>query len=206
MLRKKLYPKTERVKLERSVIVTEKLDGSNLGFFKLNGKLYIATRSHIIALEEIGECKSVVKYRGLYGFLEKNGADLEARMNEGSCFFCEWMGMGKLPYGKHFITEKTRAYMFAKANVTDDFTTVGLKYDPALFIYPFVDQVIPDYIGVVPVVAECNELLSIAELDDLYDIYTGAVERPVEGFVVNTEGSIRKYVRFKNGKFGDHFE
>lgn len=40
----KLYPKTTRMGKEKSQL-TEKLDGSNLGFFKLNNKVYVAQRN-----------------------------------------------------------------------------------------------------------------------------------------------------------------
>lgn len=39
-----LYPKTTRMGKEKSQL-TEKLDGSNLGFFKLNNKVYVAQRN-----------------------------------------------------------------------------------------------------------------------------------------------------------------
>ena len=31
-----LYPKTSRVKLDNKIVITEKLDGSNIGFFKVD--------------------------------------------------------------------------------------------------------------------------------------------------------------------------
>lgn len=34
MIKKTLYPKTRRVKLKSKVVITEKLDGSNIGFSK----------------------------------------------------------------------------------------------------------------------------------------------------------------------------
>lgn len=36
MIKKQLYPKTKRVGLKNEVVITEKLDGSNIGFYKLN--------------------------------------------------------------------------------------------------------------------------------------------------------------------------
>lgn len=39
-----LYPKTERVKLNNKIVITEKLDGSNIGFFKVNRKTINCTK------------------------------------------------------------------------------------------------------------------------------------------------------------------
>ena len=33
MIKKTLYPKTKRVKFKNKVVITEKIDGSNIGFF-----------------------------------------------------------------------------------------------------------------------------------------------------------------------------
>jgi len=51
MIKKSLYPKTKRLsKNSKKIVVTEKLDGSNIGFFKLNGELVIATRNNILTV------------------------------------------------------------------------------------------------------------------------------------------------------------
>ena len=48
MIKKEIYPKTQRVICEGAKIqITEKLDGSNLVIFKLNDDLYIAQRNTI---------------------------------------------------------------------------------------------------------------------------------------------------------------
>lgn len=57
MEKKMLYPKTKRVKFKNKVVITEKLDGSNIGFFKVNGELLIALRSNILRMSEIEENK-----------------------------------------------------------------------------------------------------------------------------------------------------
>ena len=55
MIKKTIYPKTERVKISSENVceITEKLDGSNLCIFKLNEKLYIAQRNNIYGVDEI---------------------------------------------------------------------------------------------------------------------------------------------------------
>ena len=65
MIKKTLYPKTKRVTFKNRVVITEKLDGSNIGFFKVNGKLLIAQRNNIISIDEIEENKGML-YQGLY--------------------------------------------------------------------------------------------------------------------------------------------
>ena len=48
MIKKEIYPKTKRVSCKgNKVYITEKLDGSNLVFFKKNNELYIAQRKSI---------------------------------------------------------------------------------------------------------------------------------------------------------------
>lgn len=44
------------------------------------------------------------------------------------------------------------------------------------------------------------------KLDELYDNYCKKTNRNVEGFVVNYENRITKYVRMKNGKLTEHFD
>ena len=55
MIKKTIYPKTERVKISNENVceITEKLDGSNLCIFKLNEKIYIAQRNNIYTIDEI---------------------------------------------------------------------------------------------------------------------------------------------------------
>lgn len=47
MIKKTLYPKTKRVQYKNRVVITEKLDGSNIGFFKINGGLIIAQNNNV---------------------------------------------------------------------------------------------------------------------------------------------------------------
>ena len=66
MIRKGIYPKTKRVScLSDKVYITEKLDGSNLVFFKKDDELYIAQRNNILKFGELEENKGVL-YKGLY--------------------------------------------------------------------------------------------------------------------------------------------
>ena len=203
MIKKEIYPKTKRVKLAGGkVYVTEKLDGSNLCFFKKDEEMYIAQRNSIYKFSELEENKDKL-YKGLYQWIEDNKEALNDIYN-GAVICGEWLGMGKLKYDVGEFDK--RWYMFAKANINDDFQLYNLIYDHSLFIYPFQSQEIPKCIGVVPEVAELNVLPNKEHLDSLYEKYRAKVNRDVEGFVVNYNNIINKYVRMKNGKIQDHHE
>lgn len=202
MIKKEIYPKTPRMKVDgEKVYLTEKLDGSNLVFLKKNDELYFCQRNNIIALRELDEAKDKV-YKGLYQWLKDYGQILKDNIHEGSAICGEWLGMGTL---KYTIDEfDKRWYMFAKANVDDDFNLYNMKYDHELFIYPFVGQTIPIFIGIVPEVAELTVLPNKKHLDSLYERYTAQVGRNVEGFVINYQNIICKYVRMKSGKIVEY--
>lgn len=200
MIKNTLYPKTKRVQYKNRVVITEKLDGSNIGFFKINGELIIAQRNNIILLNEIEECKNVL-YGGLYGWLKEYGEDLQNKLIEGSGFFGEWIGMGKIKY----TDLDKRVYMFAKANYVKG-EIRNLYYEHELFIYPFENQEFPEYIGIVPVVEERETFPDIETLDYKYEIYKTKVDRNVEGFIIAQNNNVNKYVRMKNGKLEAHHE
>lgn len=196
-----LYPKTRRVGSTKvGTEITEKLDGSCLGFFQLEGSLYIAQRNNIFSLETaLGSCRKKL-YKGLAGFLEDKGEDLENELQFGACIFGEWIGMGRISYGPDF----GKFHQFAKCNIDDDLTLKNLYYDRDLFKWSFVSQEQPEYILTVPLVATMETPPAVSELDTMYDLYTAEQQRNVEGFIVNTGNSITKYVRMKNGKLEEH--
>lgn len=203
MIKKEIYPKTQRVSCGgEKVEITEKLDGSNLCIFKKEDKLYIAQRNTIICYDELDECKDSL-YKGLYQWLKDNYNSLCVIRNN-SVVCGEWLGMGKL---KYTIDEfDKRFYMFAKANIDDDFNLYNIYYYHSLFIYPFEDSVIPSCIGIVPVAYTIQYVPDKENLDKLYAKYSEQIGRNVEGFVVNYNNNIRKYVRMKNGKLQEHFD
>lgn len=172
MLKKSIYPKTTRfIRVNKGITITEKLDGSNCAIYKKDGKLYIALRNTIFELSEIvNDPESRDKlYKGLYGWIDKHGAWLLSNMHENSVICGEWLGMGELKYP----TFTNRFFMFAKANIDkDELKLVNVKYDHNLFIFPFVEKSIPDFIGVVPLVKHCDTYPTIDELDNLYEEYT----------------------------------
>ena len=204
MIKKEIYPKTKRVSCKGDkVYITEKLDGSNLVIFKKDDELYVAQRKNIFKISELEEVKGIL-YKGLYQWLVDNKDVLINELHDNSAICGEWLGMGCL---KYTIDEfDKRWYMFAKANIDDEFNLYNLNYDHSLFIYPFVSQEIPNFIGIVPEVVELNILPIKEHLDSIYEKYCNKVNRNVEGFVVNYKNIITKYVRMKNGKLQEHFD
>ena len=204
MIKKEIYPKTKRVSCTgSSVYVTEKLDGSNMCIFKKEDKLYIAQRKNIICEDEFEEAKEIM-YKGLYEWLKEHKDYLKKHLINDACICGEWLGMGRL---KYTIDEfDKRIYMFAKANIDDEFNLYNLIYEHNLFIYPFDNKELPSFIGIVPEVAELNVIPTKEHLDSIYTKYCEKVNRNVEGFVVNYKNIITKYVRMKNGKLQEHFD
>lgn len=203
MLKKEIYPKTKRVSCTGDkVYITEKLDGSNLVIFKKQDELFIAQRNNIFIFSELDEMRDKL-YRGLYQWLNENKETLYDLHND-SAICGEWIGMGCLKYPMDEFDKKY--YMFAKANIDDNFNLYNLIYDHKLFIYPFQSQEIPKSIGVVPEVAELNVIPTKEHLDSIYTKYCEKLNRNVEGFVVNYKNIISKYVRMKNGQLREHFD
>lgn len=214
-LKQSLYPKTSRASdNNRDFLITEKLDGSNLAIFKLEDKIYVAQRNFIFRWEDVTPSDTI--YKGLVGWMEEHHDHLLANMHNKSAIVGEWIGMGKIPYAGAL---EHRFYMFAKANVeleevNDDdgklfehkLVMKTILYNRDLFIYPFVDQTIPDYIGLVPVVSVRKTIPTIKDLDSLYDELVEARPYTPEGFIVNLPDNrtVLKYVRHKNGKLVDH--
>lgn len=157
----------------------------------------------IIFWHELTEQKQLL-YKGLFNWLVVNKEELE-KLNEGSVICGEWLGMGVLKYYPDDGFNK-RFYMFAKANIDEELSLYNIYYDHELFVYPFEGQQIPDCIGVVPVVDRLDHVPTKEELDEIYDRYMKSVERNVEGFVINYENTIKKYVRMKSGKLQEHFD
>ena len=214
MLKKTIYPKTTRLGKDTSgVLITEKLDGANLSFLKRHDddELYIAQRNIIFTLEELLSDDKVIEqklYKNLKPWLSEHGEDLKERLNNGSAICGEWLGMG----GKINYKERLDKlfYMYAKANVKEDFGLYNIYYDHTLFNYPFVDQEFPTYIGRVPAIEALSEFPTVEKMDYLYKVYVKQLnnyhdtEQRVEGFCITDGETIRKYVRLKNGKLTEH--
>ena len=204
MIKKQIYPKTQRLNCDGDKIyVTEKLDGSNLVIFKKENKLYIAQRNNIMCIDEIEDNKNTL-YKGLYQWLIDNSNDLLSELNNDSAICGEWLGMGQIKYSIDEFDK--RYYMFAKANINDNMELYNIIYNHELFIYPFINQNIPKFIGVVPEVKTLNILPNKEQLDGIYEKYCQKVGRNVEGFVINYNNSIQNYVRMKNRKLSEHFD
>lgn len=210
MIKKTLYPKTKRLEGKKEIVtITEKIDGSNLSFFKLDGELYIAQRNNIYTLTEAMGVDTITKnvmYKHLYEFLANYGSELKADLQEKAVVSGEWIGMGRIDYGD--VTQ--RFLQFAKGRVNEEMELTKLNYNHELFKWSFISQEVPQFIGVVPVVVITDEFPTKEELDSLYESYSDRVAQDqghlVEGFVVAVgNDSISKYVRFKDGAMKEHF-
>ncbi len=205
-MKKTLYPKTSRIGNEKvKVILTEKLDGSNLCFANVEGRLLVAQRNNYFFYDDLEEGDTQKFYKGLGGWLEQHADKLLESIYEGSAICGEWIGMGKISYKLD-----KRFYAFAKGRIDWqvnelDPTLIKINYNPSLLKYAFNEQEMPDFIGQVPVAYELDVVPTVKELDDLYDEYVQTTDTNVEGFVIaiNNE-TIKKYVRFKEGKLTPH--
>ena len=94
MIKKSIYPKTNRIcNNEITYEITEKIDGSNLVFAKLNGKLLICQRNYILTREELDKHNA---YGGLIGWLDEYGDTLLNLLNEKSAIINEYQNNIKL--------------------------------------------------------------------------------------------------------------
>lgn len=205
-----IYPKTNRFsENEKGFVLTEKLDGSNLGIGRVGETIYVCQRNYVFTLEEIIE-GTKLEYKGLKGWLEEHKQELKELIYDGSIMFGEWLGMGKISY-LHLDKFKNRFYMFAKGRISlkdDNLELSNLVYDLDLLHYVFTTQEFPDFISRVPLVRELKDL-SLENLDNLYESYVEKEGRKIEGFVIYDKRSkvIKKYVRYdRDGKLVPHKE
>ena len=206
MIKLTLYPKTTRYsESEKGYIITEKLDGSNLGIGRIGEQVYICQRNYVIPLEEVQHGSNVV-YKGLTEFCREYEEQLKELIYDGSIIFGEWLATGKLKYLHLDKFNSNRFYIFAKGRINlknNNLELSNLVYDPSLLHYAFTNQEIPDFISTVPIVDTEINSVSTEVLDNLYEVYCNEEQRQVEGFIIldKSSNTIRKYVRYnREGK------
>ncbi len=195
-MKKTLYPKTKRI-WDSNITITEKLDGSNLWIFNLGWELIIAQRNNVFKLSELIKENA---YEWLRWWIEENKDEL--LFQDWSWVFWEWIWMWCIWYWEAL---DKKFYIFAKANINEEFEVRNILYKESLFIYPFINQEIPECMWVVEIIYEWKALW-IDWLNEFYDNYCGRVNRIVEWFIINSQWSILKYVRFKGWKLTNHKE
>ena len=136
-------------------------------------------------------------YKWLYQWFLDNKDSLDIR--EWSGIFWEWIWMWKISYPD--LDKKF--YVFAKANISEELEISNLYYDRKLFIYPFESQILPTCFGLVDKL-EYNWPTDKESLDKFYEEYKKEKKREVEWFIINTDNSIRKYIRMKNWELSEH--
>ena len=145
----KLYPSTNRTGADTGeILVTEKLDGSNLGIGKKDGEIYLAFRNNVILARNYDKPgnKELV-YNGLSQWLKDNLDSLEKDIVEGAWMYGEWIGMAHIKYPFNHTFN-----MFAKANLVGEFERLkNLNYNRELFKYVFTEQEIPEYVRLVQI-------------------------------------------------------
>ena len=210
MIKMTLYPKTSRFsENEKGYVLTEKLDGSNLGIGKIGEQIYICQRNYVFTLEEIID-GAELGYKGLRDWLIEHEHELKELIYDGSIMFGEWIGMGKISY-LHLDKFKNRFYVFAKGRIKlndDKLELSNLVYDLGLLHYVFTNQEFPNFISKVPFVDKLKDI-SVENLDTVYNEYINKENRKVEGFVIYDIRSkiIKKYVRYnREGKLVPHKE
>jgi hypothetical protein len=210
MIKMTLYPKTTRYsENEKGYVLTEKLDGSNLGIGRIGEQIYICQRNYVFTLEEIIN-GTKLEYKGLRNWLVEHEQELKELIYDGSIMFGEWLGMGKISY-LHLDKFKNRFYVFAKGRIKLDnykLELSNLVYDLSLLHYIFTTQEFPEFISRVPLVDKLKDI-SIENLDIVYNNYIDKENRKVEGFVIYDIRSkvIKKYVRYnRNGQLVPHKE
>lgn len=208
MIKMILYPKTTRFsEKEKGYVLTEKLDGSNLGIGRIDEQIYICQRNCVFTLKEVIDGANL-EYKGLKDWLMEHKNDFKDLIYNKSIIFGEWLGMGKIKY-LHLDKFKNRFYMFAKGRIVlnnDILELSNLVYDLDLLHYVFNAQEFPNFISKVPYVDTIKDI-SIECLNLIYNDYINKENRKVEGFIIydKVSKSIRKYVRYnRSGKFIPH--
>ncbi|WP_289767448.1 RNA ligase family protein [Faecalibaculum rodentium] len=202
MIKRTLYPETPRIpEKTNNGVVTEKMDGENLTILKYNGELLIAQRNKIFNKDEVFSDGNI-GYKGLKGWAREHWEWFDMYLNDNTALCGEWMVGRAKSYPPEVVDKKF--YIFATAKVMPGLSLWDFDYyrehvDNAFGISEeFLDL---NWLGFVPTVKRIYKFPNKDELDEIYEQYCKYVGgRKVEGFVINTNNMIYKYVRMKNGE------
>ncbi len=203
-----VYPKTKRIsKTDFVWQITEKMDGSNLTFFKFDDDLYLATRNNVFNWTGEKPTSQYIQYKGLFGWMENYSKLLYEKLNNHEALFGEWLGMGKIKYEDYFPQFNLFAYGYMHQNKDGKFEARYINRDLNKITDFLVEHDLNRDFITVPFV-DYTDSLSPDLIDWYYNKYRDEKSREVEGFILTNldSGEVRKYVRYKGGKMTEHWK
>ena len=203
-----VYPKTKRIsKTDFVWQITEKMDGSNLTFFKFDDDLYLATRNNVFNWTVEKPTSQDIQYKGLFGWVENYSKLLYEKLKNHEALFGEWLGMGKIKYEDYFPRFNLFAYGYMHQNEDGKFEAGYINRDLNKIADFLVEHDLNRDFITVPFV-DYTDSLSPDLIDWYYNKYRDEQSREVEGFILTNldSGEVRKYVRYKGGKMLEHWK
>ena len=169
---------TERFLADPSLIIEEKLDGTNVGLhFTTSGKLVLQCRGHLIT-EGMHPQYDLFKQWAVV-----KRPTLEQRLADRFILFGEWL------YARHSVHYRRLPHYFFEFDIYDKETAAFLDLDQRLKLLE------GSGIGTVPVVhrgrasrKELGELIGPSKFDSLFENpLTGSTDNLMEGLYLRTE-------------------
>ena len=203
-----VYPKTKRIsKTDFVWQITEKMDGSNLTFFKFDDDLYLATRNNVFNWTDEKPTSQDIQYKGLFVWMENYSKLLYEKLNNHEALFGEWLGMGKIKYEDYFPQFNLFAYGYMHQNEDGKFEEGYINRDLNKITDFLVEHDLNRDFITVPFV-DYTDSLSPDLIDWYYNKYRDEKAHEVEGFILTNldSGEVRKYVRYKDGKMSEHWK
>ncbi len=195
-IKKTMYPKTLRITDDRYV-VTEKLDGSNLGIANVNGELVYFTRKWMISANNVSEAQ----YPELRLFNEMYEDEIMSYLPINTVVFGEWIGQGRIKYKIDKTDMSKRFYAFAFAGLRPDFMKPEAeRFTYIKYVHEWKHEELeqPEWINFVPYLGTAetkDEAIGLYREVSLLDN-----ESVSEGLVIRNGNVPRKYVVHKHGK------
>lgn len=212
MIKTSLYGKTKRFNDGEKItyVISEKIDGANLGIGKYEGRLYVATRNQVFNDDEFDK----LTYGGLKGYIDEHHDRLLNDLKEGIMVFGKWIGeiKEKNDIWNYHGRYNNKFIIFAQAKFKG--SSIENRSNNILsLLHAFNDGEVPSYLPVVEYrTMVTGRLMGIGTLDALYSGFIGShkargVNCKCKGFIIyNTfSNGITKYIRMnRKGEMVDH--